>query len=118
VLHAEPCEERFARPDGFDSLAYVVRSLANAPGTWSVEVLLKTTFDQARQHVPSAMATLEPDSGGVALRCHIENLDWIARFLVGLGFPLVVRRPDELRDALRRLAAEISATAEPPNDER
>jgi predicted DNA-binding transcriptional regulator YafY len=112
VLQAELREESFARPDGFDSLAYVARSLANAPGAWSVEVLLETTLDEARQRVPAALAILEPQPDGVALRCHVENLDWIARYLVGLGFPLIVRRPNELREALRRLAAEISAMAE------
>ena len=66
----------------------------------------------ARQRVPAAMATLEPAPGGVVLRCYAENLDWIARFLVGLSFPMVVRRPPELREALRRLAAEIAADAE------
>jgi predicted DNA-binding transcriptional regulator YafY len=112
VLRVELRDELFARPADFDSLAYVVYSLANAPGTWAVEVWLATTIDAARQHVPAAMATLEPDADGVALRCHVENLDWIARFLVGLGFPIVVRRPPELRDTLRQLAAEIAAAAE------
>jgi predicted DNA-binding transcriptional regulator YafY len=112
VLHAELREEQFTRPDDFDSLAYVVHSLASAPGAWAVDVLLETTLDAARQRVPAAMATLEPEAGGVALRCHVEHLDWIARFLVSLECPLVVRRPPELRDALRRLAAEIAELAE------
>jgi predicted DNA-binding transcriptional regulator YafY len=112
VLHAALCDEQFARPDDFDSLAFVVHSLATAPGAWAVEALLETTLDAARQRVPAAMATLEPSPGGVLLRCYVENLDWIARFLVGLSFPMVVRRPPELREALRRLAAEIAADAE------
>ena len=112
VLRAELRDERFTRPDDFDSLAYVVHSLATAPGTWSVEVRLLTTLDEARQHVPASMATLEPTPDGVVLRCHVQNLDWIARFLVGLGWPMVVCRPPELRQALLKLAAEIRAIAE------
>jgi predicted DNA-binding transcriptional regulator YafY len=111
VLRAELRDERFARPDGFDSLEYVVRSLANAPGAWAVEVLLETTIDAARQRVPPSMATLELEPEGVALRCHVENLDWVARFLVGVDIPFVVRRPAELRVALRRLAGEIMELA-------
>ena len=97
--------------DDFDSLAYVVASLASAPGSWEVEVLLETALDQARQRVPAAMATLDVAPGGVLLRCHVENLDWAACFLVGLGFRMLVRRPQELRDALGRLAEEIAAAA-------
>jgi predicted DNA-binding transcriptional regulator YafY len=58
------------------------------------------------------VALLEPAPEGVILRCHAQNLAWVAQFLVGLGFPLVVRQPPELRDALRKLAAEINAMAE------
>jgi predicted DNA-binding transcriptional regulator YafY len=112
VLRATIGGESFTRPDNFDSLAYVVQSLANAPGAWAVEVLLDTTLALARQCVPAAMATLEPTPDGVLLRCHVENLDWVARFLVGLGFRMQVRQPTELRDALRRLAAEIAEMAD------
>jgi hypothetical protein len=36
----------------------------------------------------------------------------MARVLAGLSFPFVVRRPPELREALRRLATEIEVLAE------
>jgi len=35
----------------------------------------------------------------------------MARFLVNLGIPFVVREPAALRETLRRLAAEIAAAA-------
>ncbi|MBK9714544.1 MAG: YafY family transcriptional regulator [Kouleothrix sp.] len=112
VLAAELCEGGFERPDDFDCLGFVVHSLATAPGAWLVEALLETTLEQARERVPAAMATLDQLPEGVLLRCHAQNLDWIARFLAGLGFPMIVRQPPELRDALRALAAEIAAIAE------
>ncbi len=115
VLRAELGDAVFERPDDFDSMAYVVSSLASAPGAWAVDVLLETTLDQARQCVPAAMATLETVPGGVLLRCHVENLDWVARLLVGLGFRMLVRRPPELRDALGRLAEEIAEAARRSN---
>jgi predicted DNA-binding transcriptional regulator YafY len=111
VLRAEIGAALFERPNEFDSLAYVVASLASAPGAWAVEVLLETTLELARQHVPAAMGQLEPVDGGVLLRCHVESLDWAARFLAGLGVPMVVRQPPQLRDSLRRLAEEIAEMA-------
>jgi predicted DNA-binding transcriptional regulator YafY len=112
VLWAELREEQFERPADFDSLAYVMRSLANAPATWAVEVLLETTLEEARQRVSAAMATLDQAEGGVLMRCQVQDLHWLAHLLVGLGVPLVVRRPPELRDALRDLAAEVAKMAE------
>ncbi len=46
------------------------------------------------------------------MRCRVQDLHWLAHSLVGLGMPLVVQRPPELRDALRSLAAEVAALAE------
>jgi predicted DNA-binding transcriptional regulator YafY len=112
VLHAELCDEHFVRPEGFDSLAHVMHSLASAPAAWSVEVLLDAPLDLARQRVPASTAVLEVEAGGVLLRCQADNLEWAARFLVGMGLPFVVRRPPELRDTLRELAREIAQLAE------
>ncbi len=111
VLHVEMLDETFIRPSGFDCLEHVVRSIANTPGTWLVDVLLETTLEEALRRVPPALATLEQAPDGVVLRCYVGNLDWIAHFLAGLGFPLVVRQPSELREALQRLAEEIAKMA-------
>lgn len=102
----------FVRPAGFDCLAFVMRSLANTPATWPVEVLLHTDLDTARRLVPADLATLEPVPAGVLLRCQVQQLDWLAHFLVGLGCALVVRHPPELRAELHTLAARAAALAD------
>jgi predicted DNA-binding transcriptional regulator YafY len=112
VLQAELREATFERPAGFDSVGYVVRSIASMPNTWQVEVLLKTTLEKAQQVVPSTLATLEQTPEGVSMRCYVESLTWTARTLAGLGVPLLVRQPPELRDELRQLAAQIAEMAE------
>ena len=65
VLQAELSDDRFVRPDGFDSLAHVMHSLANAPAAWSVEVLLDAPLEVARERVPASMAVLEAEADGV-----------------------------------------------------
>ena len=112
VLVAEVREEPFERPDGFDPVAHVQRSLAGVPWGWEVEVVLETTLAEARQRVPSTVAVLAEGDGGVVLRAQASDLGAAARSLVALGWRFTVRRPPELRDALRRLAVEIASLAD------
>jgi predicted DNA-binding transcriptional regulator YafY len=112
VLGVDPRDESFVRPEGFDSLAYARQAFAAIPDRWLVEVLLETSLDRVRWSVPPEFATLEETPNGIILRAGDNDLDHMARFLVGLGCSLVVRRPPELRDALRRLAGEILQVTE------
>jgi predicted DNA-binding transcriptional regulator YafY len=112
MLGATLADEVFTRPDGFDSLRYVLDSLAGAPWGWSVEVLLEISMEDARQRIPPGNALLEQEDGGVVLRTHIDRLDWMARMLLMLGISFIIRKPDELRVALRAVAAEAAALAE------
>lgn len=104
--------EGFARPEGFDAAAFVVQSLASMPNTWEVEVLLRTSVENARRRVSPIFGTLEECAEGVLLRAHGDHLSWMARELVAMGVPLTVLRPQALRDELRRLAAAVAAMAE------
>lgn len=49
----------------------------------------------------------------------MEDLHWIAHFLIDLRCAFMVYRPAELRDVLRQVAAQIVASAETiaPNGE-
>ncbi len=105
-------DETFTPPPGFDSLDYVLRSLATAPARWEVDVLLHATLEEARCRVSPDIAALDEEPGGVRLTCAVGDLPWIARILAGLGCPFVVRRPPELRAALRQLAADLARSAE------
>jgi predicted DNA-binding transcriptional regulator YafY len=83
-------------------------SSAAGPGAWHVEALLDTTLEQAKRVIPPHEATMEARDGGVVIRLNVESLDEAARYLVRLGWPFLVRQPDELRGALRALAAQIA----------
>jgi predicted DNA-binding transcriptional regulator YafY len=99
-------------PPGFDAAGHVARSLARVPWRWGVEVLLDTTLAEARGRVAAHVAELEEREGGVLLRARAERLDGMAQMLAGLGWPFVVVRPPELRDAVRELAARLAADAD------
>jgi predicted DNA-binding transcriptional regulator YafY len=118
VQSATVLDQCFVRPESFDSLAFVQRSLANTPGEWAIEVLLETDLATAQDRVPAHLALLEPAPDGVILRCNVQRLEWFAHFLAGLDCPVVVRRPPELRDALRDLARALAAMAEAGEPDR
>ncbi len=111
VKSAEISEETYIRPSDFDSLAYITRSIAMTPAPWLVDVLLETTLEEARKMVPPALATLEQTSDGVVFRCYVNHLEWIAHFLAGLDCPILIRQPEELYEALQKLAEKIAAMA-------
>jgi len=112
VLAADLRPLTFTPPAGFDSVEYVMHSLANVPSDWTAEVLLEVPMEVARQRVPPVVATLDETEEGVVLRAGTDSLDWLARYLVTIDLPLVVRRPPELRDALRRLADRVADLAD------
>jgi predicted DNA-binding transcriptional regulator YafY len=112
IQDVELCNETFTRPPDFDCLEQVLRAIPNTPAHWFVDVLLKTTLEEAQRRVPPAMAVLDQESEGVSFRCYVDHLDWVAYILAGLSCPLLIRQPVELRDAMRRLAQEIATNAE------
>jgi predicted DNA-binding transcriptional regulator YafY len=112
VLAAAPTEERFKPPADFDPLAYAVASFAAIPARWLVEVLLETTLERVYFAVPPDFATLEETPEGVVLRAYDDDLEHTARFLAGLGCPVHVRQPPELRAALRLLGEALVGMAE------
>jgi predicted DNA-binding transcriptional regulator YafY len=112
VQSAEVGGEPFTRPAGFDSLAFVLERLALAPWGWEVEVLLEATLEDVRRWVPPGSVLLEEAPEGVVLRAQYDRLDRLAAQLLLLECPMVVRRPPELRDALRDVAERAIAIAE------
>jgi predicted DNA-binding transcriptional regulator YafY len=98
-------------PEGFDAVAHVSASLARVPWTWEVEALLDLPVDRLRERLPATLAELSEEAAGTVLRMRVESLDWMAGVLAGLGCEFTIRRPDELRAALRRLAERLEAAA-------
>ena len=107
-------EAPFARPAAFDALAGVQRALAAAPGTWQIEVWLGVTVNEAQRRTNLPRAYFAEAEGGCLLRSSSEDLGQMARYLAGLGAPLAIRRPPELRAALRRYALALARDARRP----
>jgi predicted DNA-binding transcriptional regulator YafY len=108
-----PQAATFTRPPGFDALAHVTFSVATLPRRHAVEVLLRTDLRTAQRELFPAIGLLEPvGDQGVLLRGQADDLEWFARELARLPFAFEVRRPHELRSALREVAAGLIALAD------
>jgi len=110
VEEAELTEETFTPPEAFDVREHLYRSLATAYTDWTVEVLLKAPIEDARRWISPIVGTLEETPRGVLLQSRVDSLAWMAHYLMGLRWPVVVLQPPELLQALQSLRARITAT--------
>jgi predicted DNA-binding transcriptional regulator YafY len=102
----------FERPDDFDLRGFVYNRLATAEADWYVEVWLDRPLDEVRMRLPRALGVLSDEAGGTRIECTSSNLEWLAMLLLPLSSNLEIRRPNELRDAFRAVAARAAAIAE------
>jgi predicted DNA-binding transcriptional regulator YafY len=112
IIALQPGEQSFERPEDFDVLEHVMSSVVQMPGTTQVEVLLKTTMEQARQAIPPILGTLEPSEEGIIFRRAASQLEWTAHVLITLDFPMEVRQPAELRELIRQFAERATQIVE------
>ncbi len=111
ILAAEPTETPFERPAHFDALAYLVQTMATLPRKFTFEVMLKTDLVTAQHEIMEMLGVLEQREDGLLLRGGADDLDWVARELAKLSFDFVVHKPESLRAALRKRAAELTHLA-------
>jgi predicted DNA-binding transcriptional regulator YafY len=98
---------RFVRTEEPDTGAMVLERVALSPYAWQAEIVLHTGLQEAMAEIPRTLGSLDAIPDGVVLRIGANELDWIARFLAGLPFDAEVRRPPELRAALRALGRRL-----------
>ncbi len=112
IRQVEVTSETFSPPINFDALEAVHRMLASVPRVWQIEVWLETTLEEVQRQTRFPKALFEETAKGVILRVDVEDLPWMARFLAGLGLPLIIHRPPELRTVLRHYALTLASYAE------
>jgi len=102
VIAVRALPASFGRPDDFNALAHLARSVATMPRAHAIEVLLHTDLDRARRETFDAIGIFAPDGDGVRLSAQADSLDWFARELGRLSFDFTVLSPAALRDSVRR----------------
>lgn len=114
IQRVEALTEPFERPEDFDCWAYVMKRHARDAANWSIEVEFQATLYAVQQKIPAAYGLLTTTSTGTLFQSHYEDIEGMARYLVALNLPFVVRQPTELREALLRLAEQIVQWASAP----
>lgn len=114
IAALEPTRDTFERPDSFNALEHILKSVEHMGGVEQVEVLLKTTLERAQAALPPEIGTLEAVEGGVLFRRAGYQLEWTAHALLAhVDFPFVVRKPEALRELLRELGTRALRAVEP-----
>ena len=108
VAHAETTAREFVRPDDFDPVEHLTRSLATIPRGVPVEIFLHTDLATAQRELSLTLGLAEAAPGGVLLRGSADELDWYARELMRLPFRFEIREPVALRRILASLARELA----------
>ena len=104
VSNVELCEETFQRPQDFDIKAYLQQAMPFVQSAYSIEVWLELPFSEARSHFPLYRVSVSDEAGGTTVRCGRDNLQEFAAMLLGLGCRMVIRKPEELREAFAVIA--------------
>ena len=112
IASITPRDATFTLPAGFDPVTHLTAALAQTPYRWQVEVLIDGPLGDIARRLPSSVATLTAQPGGVLMRARVERLDGMAHLLASLEWPFTIRSPDELRQALKDLASHLTAAAE------
>lgn len=91
----------FERPPDFDVAAHLTFSIACIARAIGVEVLFKTDMQTAVEQMGGSIGLYESCGEGVLLHSSTDDVGWFARQLARLPFEFEIRRPTELRDAVR-----------------
>lgn len=104
IQQVEVLEESFERAEEFDCRAYMLEKYTQTPGTIEIEVEFQAPLFTVQQRIPASFGRLSATPTGVLYQGQYDNVDGMARYLIGLNLPFVIHRPPELREALLRQA--------------
>ena len=103
---------RFRPREHPDPVAYVQRSVTEAPYRYVARVRVHAEPDLVRELVPPQVGRVEEDRDGwCLLLVGGDNLEWLAMHVARLGFEAQLLDPPELREAVGRLARRLAEMA-------
>jgi predicted DNA-binding transcriptional regulator YafY len=109
VVHQRVLETTFERDPEFDAMTYLWQSLTRMSGLFDAAILIEGEINEIALSLPVQLGELSQASGNVLWKCQVADLDWMARVLASIDYPLQVLRPSELHQALVDLATRVTS---------
>lgn len=97
-------DSEFIRPEDFDLLNFVLNSLKQVKKSFEVEILLKTTLENACSLLPSEIHFLKETDDGVMYCQTTSRLDWLVFSLLNLDISFVIKKPSELYNIINKIS--------------
>jgi predicted DNA-binding transcriptional regulator YafY len=111
ITDAQPLGGRVRFDDPPDAAALVAEAVTTAVYGWAATIRLELPYEQACRVVRPTVGQVVTETPSTSLlRIGADDLDWLARYLVGLGCDLEVVDPPELVEAIRELGRKLSTS--------
>jgi predicted DNA-binding transcriptional regulator YafY len=108
VTQVQPTGQVVEITDPPDPALLVARGLTQGVYAHTMTIRVQLPMDRALQLVPPAIGTHRPDGpDATIIEIGGSTADSLARYLLGLGVPLQVLSPDDVRQALLRRTREL-----------
>lgn len=91
-----------------DAGRMVADGLTLAPYRFQVVARLDAPLAEAARAVPPHIGVVEVVDGQVMVRLGADEPDWVAGYLIGLGFPFEVLGPDDVRHRLAEIGLRLA----------
>jgi predicted DNA-binding transcriptional regulator YafY len=90
-----------------DAGRLVANAIAAAPYRYQAEVKVYAGVEEVARRVPPHIGDCRAEDGHVLVRIGADELDWVAGYIVGLGFEFEAVAPGELREMLASLGRRL-----------
>jgi predicted DNA-binding transcriptional regulator YafY len=101
IQQVQVLTETFQKAEDFDYEAFI-KEKYDTPSIL-MEVEFQADLATVQEKISNLYGTLTPTETGVLLQENHDDVETMARYLMALNLPFVVRQPPELREALLRL---------------
>jgi len=109
IIHHRLLDDTFVRVPGFSAHEFLWQSLSIAPGMWTAVILVDGEEQEIRSRIPPELGHVEPDGDRFRWECRVSDLEWMARVLMTVEFPMQVVGPPELHETLNTMAGRITS---------
>jgi predicted DNA-binding transcriptional regulator YafY len=112
ATHLEICTTEFTAPAAFDAHRYIADHMPFVQSDHQIDVWIDMPIEEATNTFTFWRVAMEPENGGIRLRCGRDQLELFAAMLLSTGRRIIVHTPTELRNTFRQLSTQAQQAAD------